>query len=399
MSEGTEPPTEPAARLGKPFELVESAAALAAATAAWRRVPALAVDTEFVRERTFYHRLGLIQAFDGDRAYLVDPLAASDLAPVAEVFRDPDVTKILHSGSEDIEVFYHVVGTLPAPLFDTQVGAALSGVGASLGYGRLVFEVLGVELHKEETRTDWLARPLSPRQLAYAAEDVEYLLPVYMRLCERLEELGRLHWALEDSAALLDTNRFREDAEGAYLKVKGAGKLNPRQLAALQDLAAWREREARKRDLPRRFLLKEDLLLSLATRRPATMADLERVPALDRRQAAKDAETWLEILARSAERRGSDLPPGPLHLPFAPAIKELSGRLRELATAKALELQIPPEILAPRRTLDALLTSALTGPAPALPKELAGWRREVVGESLLADVQANAHRLPRLRTA
>jgi ribonuclease D len=374
---------------------VETPEALAEAARGWAAAPALAVDTEFVRERTFYHRLGLVQVADGGAAYLVDPLAVGELAPLAEVFRGSGV-KVLHSASEDIEVFYHALGALPEPLFDTQVGAALAGLGTSLGYARLVAEVLGVELFKEETRTDWLARPLSAAQRAYAAEDVAYLLPLYERLRGRLEELGRLGWAFEDSAALLDTARFEEEPERAYLRVKGAGRLDRRQLAVLQALAAWREREARRRDLPRRFVLKEDLLLALATRRPTTARELERLPSLDRRQAARDAGVWLELVREAMARPGEELPPSVTRLPFSPAVKALAGRLRAVAAERAAELGLAPEVLAPRRTLDALLASALENPAPRLPRELAGWRRAVVGEALLAEASAAAPSLPRL---
>lgn len=381
----------------QPIVAVEAPAELARAARAWVAVPALAIDTEFVRERTFFHRLGLIQVSDGSAAYLVDPLTVGELGPVVEVFRAP-VVKVLHSGSEDIEVFYHGLGTLPAPLFDTQVGAALAGLGPSLGYGRLVAEMLGVELFKQETRTDWLARPLSEAQRAYAAEDVAYLLPVYERLRARLAELGRLDWAFEDSAALLDTSRFEEDPERAYLRVKGAGRLDRRQLVVLRALAAWREREARRRDLPRRFVLKEDLLLALATRRPTTSRELERLPSLDRRQGARDAATWLEIVREAAALPERELPPPIQRLPFSPAVKDLSAQLRELAARRAAELALPTEVLTPRRTLDALIASALAGPEPRLPEDLTGWRREVIGEALLEATRAAAPGLPRARS-
>ncbi|HEY4597347.1 MAG TPA: ribonuclease D, partial [Thermoanaerobaculia bacterium] len=191
---------------------IRTDADLAAAAERWAAAPVLGLDTEFVRTNTFYHRLGLIQVTDGATSWLVDPLAARDLSPLAAVFRSPGV-KVLHSASEDIEVFYRALGVLPEPLFDTQIAGALAGAGAFLSYQKLVAAYLGVELAKEETRTDWLARPLSPGQLAYAAEDVAYLVPLYERLTADLQALGRLDWALEDSAALLDTTRFQEDDE------------------------------------------------------------------------------------------------------------------------------------------------------------------------------------------
>ncbi|HEV7516781.1 MAG TPA: ribonuclease D, partial [Thermoanaerobaculia bacterium] len=208
--------------LPQPVVAVESGAALAAAAAGWSGVQALALDTEFVRERTFFPRLGLVQVSDGHAAYLVDPLAIADLAPLAATLRAPGTIKVLHSASEDLEVFQRSLSAVPEPLFDTQIGAALAGVGASLGYQKLVATVLGVELGKGETRTDWLARPLSPAQRSYAAEDVAYLLPVYERLRAELLRLGRFDWALADSAALLaGLTRLDEDPESAYLRIRG----------------------------------------------------------------------------------------------------------------------------------------------------------------------------------
>ena len=277
------------------YTLITSNEDLAQASRLWAEAPVLGLDTEFVRTNTFFHKLGLIQVSDGRTSWLVDPLAARDLTPLAAVFRSPGV-KVLHSASEDMEVFYRGLGVLPEPLFDTQVAGALAGAGAFLSYQKIVAAYLGVELAKEETRTDWIARPLSAAQLAYAAEDVAFLVPLYERLKSDLESQDRLSWPFEDSASLLDTSRFEEDSEGAYLRVKGAGRLDRRQLAALRSLAAWRDREARRRDMPRSFVLKEDLLLTLATRRPKVLRDLQKLPSYDPRQGARDAETWLQLI-------------------------------------------------------------------------------------------------------
>ncbi len=368
---------------------IRTDAALAAAAERWAAAPALGLDTEFVRTNTFYHRLGLIQVSDGGASWLVDPLAARDLSPLAAVFRSPGV-KVLHSASEDIEVFYRALGVLPEPLFDTQIAGALAGAGAFLSYQKLVAAYLGVELAKEETRTDWLARPLSPGQLAYAAEDVAYLVPLYERLTADLSALGRLDWALEDSAALLDTSRFQEDDESAYLRIKGAGRLDRRQLGALQTLSSWREKEARRRDLPRNFVLKEGLLLDLAVRRPKEEPDLRRLPSFDARQAARDGATWLRLLEQAGERPDSELPPRITGKPFSPAAREIEARLRDKVRERAAELNVPPEILAPRRALEALLRLNLGKSDPRLPRELEGWRRRAIGEDLLREARAAA---------
>lgn len=366
------------------YTLIQSNQKLAEACLRWAEAPVLGLDTEFVRTNTFFHKLGLLQVSDGHTSWLVDPLAARDLSPLVEVFRSPGV-KVLHSASEDMEVFYRALGALPEPLFDTQIAGALVGVGAFLSYQKLVAAYLGAELAKEETRTDWMARPLSAAQLAYAAEDVAFLVPLYERLSRDLEKLGRLSWAFEDSAALLDTSRFEEDAETAYLRVKGAGRLDRRQLGALQLLAAWREREARQRDLPRSFVLREGLLLDLATRRPKTMRDLQKFPSYDPRQGARDADVWLQLVAEVESRPEPDLPPRIAGKPFSPAVRHVEDRLRALVRKRAAALNVPAEILAPRRALDALLRLTVGKPDPRLPRELEGWRREAVGEDLLRE--------------
>jgi ribonuclease D len=368
---------------------IRTGAALAAAAERWATAPVLGLDTEFVRTNTFYHRLGLIQVADGATSWLVDPLAARDLSPLAAVFRSPGV-KVLHSASEDIEVFYRALGVLPEPLFDTQIAGALAGAGAFLSYQKLVAAYLGVELAKEETRTDWLARPLSPGQLAYAAEDAAYLVPLYERLKADLEALGRLDWVLEDSAALLDTSRFQEDDEAAYLRIKGAGRLDRRQLGALQTLSSWREKEARRRDLPRNFVLKEGLLLDLAVRRPKEERDLKRLPSFDARQAARDGATWLQLLEQAGARPESELPPRITGKPLSPSARAVEARLRDKVRERATELNVPPEILAPRRALEALLRLNLGKPDARLPRELEGWRRQAIGEDLLREARSAA---------
>lgn len=367
------------------YTLIQNDAALAEASRRWATEPVLGLDTEFVRTNTFYHRLGLVQVADAGGPWLVDPLAAPDLAPLAEAFRAPGV-KVIHSASEDIEVFHRNLGVLPAPLFDTQIAGAFAGAGAFLSYQKLVAAYLGVELAKEETRTDWMARPLSAGQLAYAAEDVAFLLPLYERLTAELERLGRLSWVFEDSAALLDTSRFQEDDEGAYLRIKGAGRLDRRQLGALRLLAAWRDREARRRDLPRNFVLKEPLLLDLASRRPKLARDLQKLSSYDPRQGARDGATWLQLLEQAEALPESGLPPRISGKSPSPAQRELENRLRDRVKERAAELNVPPEVLAPRRTLDALLRLNQGG-EPRLPRELDGWRREVVGQDLLREVR------------
>ena len=369
------------------FERIARPDELRRAVARWRGAPALAIDTEFVRERTYFPRLGLIQVGDGELASLIDPLAAGDLSPLAEVLDAPETLKVIHSASQDLEIFFRVFGRFPRPILDTQEAAAVAGIGAGLGFGRLVADRLGVELAKGETRTDWTARPLSEAQLAYAAADVAYLMPLYQSLRAELEAQGRWEWALEDSAALLEAT-FDEEPEEAHRRIKGAGRLDRRGLGAVHALAAWREREARRRDLPRNMVLKEELLLELARRRPQAPTELGKVPGAHPGLVARDGERWLAILSEVAALPESALPPPIERKKPAPAVEALEEKLRQRVRARATEMGIAPEVLASRRPLAALSRSVESAEPPRLPRELLGWRQGAIGEQLLTIARA-----------
>ena len=372
--------------------------ALAQAAASWNQLELLAIDTEFVRERTFFQKLGLVQIGDADRIWLVDPLTCGDLAPLGAVLENPAVLKVVHSASEDLEVIHHRLEAHPAPLFDTQIAAGLAGLPPSLGYGRLVQELLGIELHKGETRTDWLRRPLSDAQLEYAAEDVAHLLPLYRLLKTRLDLQGRYPWALEDAADLLDGERYTGDAERvatSYLaRSRAAARFDPRQSAIAGALAVWREGEARRRDLPRSFVLKDELLNQLASRRPQTLRDLARLPAYDERQGARDGGHWLDIVRRIVAEPDDRLPPPRWRLQDTPAARDAEAPLREIVRRRAAELGVEPEVLASRRAIEALLHTVWNGGDEAYPADLTGWRREVVGEELWREARARRAAAP-----
>jgi len=378
----------PVAPLGEPVDWIDTPAALAEAAARWRGASAIGIDTEFVRERTFYPRLGLLQVADGERSALVDPLALPDLEPLRQVLVDPAILKVVHSPSEDMEVLFHRFGEFPSPLFDTQVGAALAGLEAAMSYQRVVRELLGVELEKGETRTDWLRRPLSPAQIQYAAHDVELLLPLYREIKSRLDAAGRLAWLLEESGRLRDATRFLPPAEDAYLRLGGLGGLDRRQLGALRALAAWRERQARERDLPRNFVLKESALVTLARRQPQRLAELADVPDLPPKQVERYGETLLRILREVRQLPIEELPATRPRGARDERGRELVDKLQEAVRVRAESLGINPTLLASRRELKLLLTT----PADRLPPPaLAGWRWEQVGadlEPLLAEARA-----------
>ncbi|MFZ5654567.1 MAG: ribonuclease D [Pseudomonadota bacterium] len=363
--------------------LIESAAQLAAAAAAWRAHPALALDTEFMRTDTFHPRLALVQVSDGERVWLVDPLAIGDLTPLAGVLADPAVVKVLHSCSEDLEVLQRAVGCRPAPLYDTQVAAAMTGHGFSLSYGALVRRLLGIELDKQETRSDWMQRPLSAAQLDYAAADVRFLFPVYLRLAEDAARLHRAAWIDEEMARLAARAAEEPPPREQYLRVKGAGRLGRAELAALRELAAWREAEARHRDRPRGHIVNDAELLALAAARPAGRAALAAVEGLRPRVVREYGEPLLAAVAAAAALPAEAQPPALDQGPPERAAREFIRASREWLAERAGQLAIAPEMLARRADLELLARSRAAGGATLPPALAQGWRRAAVGEPLL----------------
>jgi ribonuclease D len=353
---------------------IREPAALQQRVAAWPAGPPVAIDTEFVRERTYYPKLCLVQAAIGGDIVLVDALAIADGGALTRDIARSDRLKLLHAARQDIEALLPLTGAPLAPVFDTQQAAALLGFPAQVGYSELVRQLLGVTLAKGHARTDWARRPLSREQLSYAADDVRYLPALADALEERLATAGRRAWLDEESAALGDIALYRVDPEQAWKRLKGLERLDAAALGAARGLAGWRERRAMARNLPRGWILPDAAILELALARPRTREALARVAAVPPGTAARAAEELLEAISESApgDARTDDgwRRPAPEQLRLQ---KALQRRLGEIAA----ELGIQPEILATRRELAALARGARDLPS------LTGWRRKVVGEKLL----------------
>ena len=362
-----------------PVESITTAGALRDAIERWRRRPWVAFDTEFVRERTYYANLGLVQVYDGEAVGLIDPLALPDLSPLAELFADPSTVKVAHSASEDLEVLERRVGVLPEPLFDTQIAAVLTGMSPPPGYQRLIAETLGVELVKGETRTDWVRRPLTAAQLAYAAEDVSYLLPAFLKLRERLLELDRWDWAVEDSATLVEAARSEESPDDALRRFRSAARLTPSQQLLVRELATWREAEARRRNLPRQFVVRDELLLDLAVKQPKSVADLAKLRGYDARQAERYAESWLSLLGAARPKPAAPLVAADL----THAEKRRLEALREVVQKEADRLGVRADVLANRRPLERLARGDGGAVGTSRAAEVfSGWRAKVVAPLL-----------------
>ena len=247
----------------------------------------LGIDTEFIREKTFFAQLCLVQIATPNRIYCVDPLAGNSIQSFwEETFRK---TWVVHSARQDIEVIFQLSGAMPKTLFDTQIAAGLLGMQPQIGYAGLVKELFGVEIPKSHTRADWSQRPLPDALLHYAVEDVEYLLPAYEILAERLEKAGRKEWAEQDSAMLLDESLYAFDDTQAIQRLKGARNLRGRRRYAAERLAVWREAEAARRDRPRQWILRDSVLLEIAQKLPGTMAALRGTEGLPPKVASRVA--------------------------------------------------------------------------------------------------------------
>ncbi|MFC6672496.1 ribonuclease D [Marinobacterium aestuariivivens] len=366
---------------------IDSNASLAQHCLHWRSLPMVALDTEFQRVDTFYPIPGLIQLADDRCCYLIDPLAIDDFSPLAALFGDESVLKILHASSEDLELFQHSLGVLPRPLFDTQVAGAFVGWGFTVGLQRMLEQALGVQMGKAETTSDWLRRPLTQEQERYAALDVAYLPAVCQLQLDELQRRGMKAWVEEEMLALLD-NAIDHDPEGweYYLRFSQMSALPPHKTAALRDLTAWRERECRRRDVPRNRVLRNQQLLDIISRWPRNPGELSQVPELKRRVVREDGEAILEILQRAVieqAQRPAEPVPKPLHVIWNKRLK----RLKAIAREQAERLGMAPEVLLRRRDLEALIRSRDENGEYHLPRGLQGWRREVVGEALLAQLR------------
>lgn len=359
---------------------------LAELCARWRQQAALAIDTEFMRSETFYPIAGLLQIGDGKGCYLIDPLAINDFEPLRDLLLDEAVTKVLHSCSEDLEVFQRWLNVVPAPLFDTQIAAAFAGYGFSLGYAGLIKAVLNIEIPKEETRSDWLQRPLSVAQLKYAALDVAHMLIVYGKLLQNLKANERLQWVKDDCADLVINARKPDDYSTAYHKVGFAWKLRPLELEILRDLCIWRETEARLRNVPRNRLIKEPALWEMARKQPQDLASLQRIEDLPSRTLRDYGDTLLEII-RTSTASDSNQWPERLHPPLAQSEGPLLKRLKKFVRETAEQLELPAEVLIRKKEYEALIRSGLNGGDYTLPQRLCGWRFAIIGEHLLHLVQ------------
>ncbi|MEM1155395.1 MAG: ribonuclease D [Pseudomonadota bacterium] len=364
------------------WQLIASDHALSEALVAAAGHDAVAVDTEFMRRNTFFPQAALLQLSFGEAALLIDPLAIQDTTGLVALLTDPGIVKVLHSASEDLEVFNHWLGVLPYPLFDTQRGAALLDKGFSLGYGSLVEQMFGETLPKGETRSDWLNRPLTPSQCEYAAQDVAWLLPMWRDLQAQCDLQGKSDWVLSDGSDALDV--FRASDGDALKRMKSAWKLDPRQLSRLVAICNWRESTARRRDKPRGWIIDDQVCMQLALQDPSTPQQLNSSVEMDHRSRRRYGDELLHLLEQQRSKDDADLPPRlpqPLDSRQRNQVKQLKTRLRSIAS----DVSAAPEALVQSKDYELLLREA-AGTEIARPSHWDGWRREVVIDPLRAHI-------------
>ena len=359
-----------------PIEFIERSAHLEEFCRALEQAPWIGLDTEFMRECTYYPEFCLLQVSMDDRIACIDPLALPTLDPLKSVLNDHRVLKILHSGRQDLELFHLLWGLLPVNVFDTQIAAALAGGPEQIGYGRLVECLFEVKLAKEQTRTDWSHRPLSPAQLRYAADDVAFLGAAHQHLRQSLTEMGRIEWLIEDSSALLEPSLYHNKPELAWRKIAGIQHLPPQPFHLVQKLAAWREAKSQQLNLPRGWIFKDDVLFHLATQNhgEAVLPRIRGIDQLSHQHCVDEVRELLKDLPTSSQRSVKVLTrPKQLESESKTLLKKLAG----IVQAKASELDITPSALASRRDLEMVLEN------PAESRVLNGWRSIVIGEEIL----------------
>jgi ribonuclease D len=383
------PPSEPLYKKGMPDdvtapfpppELITTTPALAAACARLRADGFLTVDTEFMREKTYWPELCLVQVAGSRETIIIDALAPGlNLSPLGEILADPTITKVFHAARQDVEIFVLLFGDTPRPLFDTQVAAMVAGYGDQVGYDSLVSSLTGATIDKTYRFTDWAIRPLSTAQLRYAAADVTYLREVYQRLLARLAAENRLDWVGEEMAALQDAAAYRTDPEAAWERLRPRTS-NRRFLAGIRALAAWREREARQVNIPRQRLLKDEALLEIAATNPRSVDALARVRGVTRGQAeSRIGVCILDEVARVVALPEADLPLPPPPREGGRPSAALVALLKVVLAARCEDHHVAPRLVASADDIDRLAAED----EPDVPA-LHGWRRKVFGDTALA---------------
>ena len=352
------------------------------------QVEAIAVDTEFVRTRTLYPQLGLIQIYDGKQLVLVDPLVIDDFSSLTELLTNPNVVKVLHSCSEDLETFWHAFNVMPSPIFDSQFAASIVGMGPALGYAKLVEVMLDVVVDKGESRTDWLARPLREEQCDYAAKDVLYLFQLYPELKSRVEEQNRLPWVFAEIAHLSVKKKTPIPLDSIYLTIKNNWKLSNKGVLILKQLAAWRTSTARQRDMALNFVVREENLVAIAMFQPSNNSELRTIQGMNSHEVRIHGGALLAIVADCQKVSEEAYPPKVKRLNDVEEYKDTAASVKKLCLSIAQKHGIPPELVGSKKQINQLLkwcwfNQDETRDMGLQPDLLSSWRRAFFVKDLI----------------
>jgi len=349
--------------------------------------PILAIDTEFMRRRTLYPEVALIQVFDGEHLALIDPLAELSLFDFWQVLKDPAVLKVLHSPSEDIEVFQKYAGFVPAPLFDTQFALQLLGEGNCMGFALMVKTLLGIEIDKSESRTNWLQRPLTTKQLDYAAADTFHLLPCFELIIDRINKADLFEIVLDESELIANKRAFQTPDELLYKDIKNAWQLKPHELAVLKELAIWRRNKAIRKNLALNFVLKEHNMTEIAKRGPSSLNSLRQIPGVESIEVNRSGVEILKCIEKAKAIAVDEHPQVLKRLIDFPNYKQTAKDIKQKITKIAKANNIPEDVLASKKQVNQLISwnwklTAEQKMTHIKPDLLSSWRYSFIKEAL-----------------
>lgn len=365
-------------------QYIDTPEALAVLCTALRTRPYVAIDTEFLRERTYRPELCLVQVKHKELLACIDTIAIDDLSALSELLLDESVVKVFHAASQDLEIFYLLTKKVPTPLFDTQIAAPLLGYNEQIGYGNLVNEHLGVELAKTHTRADWTRRPLPDKQIEYALDDVIYLEALYVDMHAQLTQQNRLAWLEPEFAEQAKVEKYDQPAGERWKKVRNIQRYKGPALAVIQHLTKWREIKAREINQPRNWLLKDELIVTLAQQLPDSTTELGHIRSIERKTRDKFGQELLDVIAFAKEQKPEPVPP----LKRKQKLNSANLARLQLLTAwvyqRAAELSIAPSLLAPQKVLEKMVTGDGRD-------ALQGWRDPLLGDDLEALLAGDAN--------
>lgn len=338
------------------FQYIDTAQALTDYLASTAHADWVILDTEFIRERTYFPKLCLIQLATADTLACIDPLAIEDLSTLFSWLQRPEMVKVFHAAWQDLEIFHYLSGSVPTPIFDSQIAAAVLGIGDQMGYARLVENMLGIQLDKSQSRTDWSRRPLKQKQLEYAIDDVRYLRDLYPMLLDQLEKTGRAAWLDKSFQHLGDATAYEPSPRDCWKRTKGVQLLKPKQLSALRELTAWREEQAIKKDLPRRWLVADEVLADMARMKIITLDDFSTIRGLKPEQVKRHGETWLQLIQTGLNLPPEEWPELPRRRKPDADMALVTDLLMLVVNKQARASNISPQMIATRSQVEKMLT-------------------------------------------